>query len=134
MFAGENESCLAGESEPCLADERELCLQVKKRKETWYKGLEFPVTSVLQKIENLQQQLSLAIQGRKWTEREGLIMRRHDLAKFFQEHVRFPVSSTYCAQQVVSVDIKCSMLRAVSVTVGREKRGGGGEQGWLLLC
>ena len=110
-----------------------LCLQVKKQKDTWYKDLEFPVTSVLQKIENLQQQLSLAIQGRKWTEREGLIMQRHDLAKFFQEHVRFPVSSTYNALQVASVDIKYSMLTAISVTVGREKRGGG-EQGWLLLC
>ena len=96
-----------------------LCLQVKKRKETWYKGLEFQVTGVLQKIEHLQQQLSLAIQGRKWTEREGLIMRRHDLAKFFQEHVHKPVSSTYSAQQVASVDIKYSMLTitAVSVTV-----------------
>ena len=103
-----------------------LCLQVKKQKDTWYKDLEFPVTSILQKIENLQQQLSLAIQGRKWTEHEGLIAMRHDLFKFFQEHVHKPVSSTYCAQQVVSVDIKCSMLRAVSVTVGREKRGGGG--------
>ena len=94
-----------------------LCLQVKKRKETWYKGLEFQVTSVLQKIENLQQQLSLAIQGRKWMEREGLITRRHDLAKFFQEHVCFPVSGTYNAQQVDSIDIKYSMLAAVSVTV-----------------
>ena len=94
-----------------------LCLQVKKRKGTWYKDLEFQVTGVLQKIENLQQQLSLAIQGRKWTEREGLIMRRHDLVKFFQEHVHFPVSGTYNALQVASVDIKYSMLIAVSVTV-----------------
>ena len=75
------------------------------------------MTSVLQKTENLQQQLSLAIQGRKWTEREGLIMLRHDLAKFFQEHVRFPVSGTYHALQVASVDIKYSMLTAVSVTL-----------------
>ena len=94
-----------------------LCLQVKKRKDTWYKGLEFPVTSVLQKIENLQQQLILTIQGRKWTERAGLIMLRDDLFKFFEEHVRFPVSSTYNALQVASVDIKYSMLTAVSVTV-----------------
>ena len=94
-----------------------LCLQVKKRKDTWYKSLEFPVTSVLQKIENLQQQLSLTIQGRKWTERAGLIMLRDDLFKFFVEHVRGPVSSTYNALQVASVDIKYSMLTAVSVTV-----------------
>ena len=84
------------------------------------------MTSVLQKIENLQQQLSLAIQGRQWTEHEGLIALKHDLFKFFQEHVRIPVSSTYCAQQVASVDIKISMLTAVSVTVGRGKKGGGG--------
>ena len=75
------------------------------------------MTGVLQKIENLQQQLSLAIQGRKWTEREGLIILRDDLFKFFQEHVRYPVPSTYHAQQVASVDIKYSMLTAVSVTV-----------------
>ena len=75
------------------------------------------MTGVLQKIENLQQQLSLAIQGRKWTEREGLIMLRHDLFKFFQEHVRYPVSCNYIAQQVANVDIKYNMLTAVSVTV-----------------
>ena len=100
-----------------LAGESELCLQVKKRKDTWYKSLEFQVTGVLQKIETLQQQLSLAIQGRKWTEREGLIALSRDLFKFFQEHVRYPVSCTYCALQVASVDIKYSMLTAVRVTV-----------------
>ena len=83
------------------------------------------MTGVLQKIENLQQQLSLAIQGRKWTERKGLIALRHDLWKFFQEHVRYLVSCTYCAQQVASVDIKYSMLTAVSVTVEGKKGGGG---------
>ena len=94
-----------------------LCLQVKKRKDTWYKNLEFQVTGVLQKIENLQQQLSLAIQGRKWTEHAGLIMLRDDLFKFFRENVRGPVASIYSALQVASVDIKYSMLTAVSVTV-----------------
>ena len=44
-------------------------------------------------------------------------MLRDDLFKFFRENVRGPVASIYSALQVASVDIKYSMLIAVSVTV-----------------
>ena len=93
-----------------FAGEIELCWQVKALKDTLYKDLEFQVTSVLQKIETLQQHLSLVIQERRWRERDVLIVQRNDLVKFFQEHVRDAVSQRFQEQEVDTVDVSCLIL------------------------
>ena len=87
-----------------VTEVRALCVQVKAKKNTWYRDLDFQVTSVLEKIETLQQQLSLAIQGRRWTERQGLTEQRHDLNRFFHEHVRHAVTQAFSFQQVGGVN------------------------------
>ena len=93
-----------------FAGEIELCWQVKALKDTLYKDLEFQVTSVLQKIETLQQHLSLVIQERRWREHDVLMVQRNDLAKFFQEHVRDAVSQRFQEQEVDTVDVSCLIL------------------------
>ena len=98
-----------------FAGENEICLQVKALKDTWYKHLQYQVTSILQKIETLQQQLSLVIQERKWTERKGLIELTQDLVKFFRENVCHNVSHTFSTQQVANVDIKYCILITINV-------------------
>ena len=93
-----------------FAGEIELCWQVKALKDTLYKDLEFQVTSVLQKIETLQQHLSLVIQERRWREHDVLMVQRNDLVKFFQEHVRDAVSQRFQEQEVDTVDVSCLIL------------------------
>ena len=101
---------LEGKSELCLQVKLNCVWQVKALKDTLYKDLEFQVTSVLQKIETLQQHLSLVIQDRRWRERDVLIVQRNDLVKFFQEHVRVAVSQRFQEQEVDTVDVSCLIL------------------------